>query len=139
MLCPTNETVGPPQLTQQKLRPVRATQHASPDTFVHKDLKESTHVFLSQDAAHRALDPTYSGPHKFRSSTDKILKIYVRAKTVTVSADRAKPENILNEQGSTTGSSRGSRIPQSANLPDTSGPRTTSTGRRIRVPPRLNT
>jgi cleavage and polyadenylation specificity factor subunit 1 len=34
-----------------KLRPIPATHHTSPGTFVHKDLNTCTHVFLRQDAA----------------------------------------------------------------------------------------
>jgi hypothetical protein len=39
------------------LRPTPAARHASPATFVHGDLEKCTHVFLCQDAKHRALEP----------------------------------------------------------------------------------
>jgi hypothetical protein len=44
------------------LRPVPAA-HASPATFVHKDLEKCTHVFLHQDAMRRALEPPYRSCH----------------------------------------------------------------------------
>jgi hypothetical protein len=44
------------------LRPVPAARHASPATFVHKDLKNCTHVFLRQDTTRWNLEPPYSGP-----------------------------------------------------------------------------
>jgi len=36
----------------EQLRPTPAASHASPATFIHKDLLDSTHVFLRQDAVH---------------------------------------------------------------------------------------
>jgi hypothetical protein len=36
---------------------VLASHHASPATFVHKDLHNCTHVFLHQETSHRALEP----------------------------------------------------------------------------------
>jgi len=39
------------------LRPTPAARHASPATFIHNDLRDSTHVFLRQDATRRALEP----------------------------------------------------------------------------------
>jgi len=40
-----------------QLRPTPAKRHASPATFIHKDLRDSTHVFLRQDSIRRALEP----------------------------------------------------------------------------------
>ena len=64
------EQAEPSELFQQLhghmdlLRLVPAARHASPTTFIHKDLKDSKHVFLRQDALRRALDLPYSGPYK---------------------------------------------------------------------------
>jgi len=77
------------------LRPTPATRHSSPTTFIHRDLKDSTHVLLWQDATRRAFDPPYSGPHKVIAHTDKIFKIVVRGRQVIVSAERVKPGYIL--------------------------------------------
>jgi cleavage and polyadenylation specificity factor subunit 1 len=78
-----------------QLRPTPAARHSSPTTFIHKDLRDMTHVFLRQDAIRRALEPPYRGPHKVIVRTDKTFKIVVRGRQVTVSADRNKPAYIL--------------------------------------------
>ena len=59
-----------------------------PSTFIHKDLWDSTHVFLRKDSTRRALEPPYSGPHKLIARTYKKIKIVVRGRQVNVSADR---------------------------------------------------
>jgi hypothetical protein len=47
------------QLRRQmyQMRPTPAARHSFAATFVHKDLRDSTHVFLRQDATRRALEP----------------------------------------------------------------------------------
>jgi len=57
----------------EQLRPVQVARHASPAVFIHKDLADSTHVFLRQDAVRRPMDPPYSGPHKVLDRTKKTL------------------------------------------------------------------
>jgi hypothetical protein len=86
------------------LRPVPAVDQASTATFVHKDLHKCTHVFLRQNATHRALEPTYNGPYQVLSRGEKTLQLLVRGKPVTMSADRVKPAYVLKEteSGSTT-------------------------------------
>jgi hypothetical protein len=97
---PTSEPA--PLITQlrqhmARLRPVPTTRHANPGTFVHKDLLTCTHVFLRQDANRLALVPPYSGPYRVISRRNKTLRLLVRGKTITVSADRVKPAYIFNE------------------------------------------
>jgi hypothetical protein len=50
------------------------------------------------------LEPPYSGPYQVLLRRDKTLQLFVRGKPITVSADRVKPADILNETnyGSTT-------------------------------------
>jgi hypothetical protein len=102
LLAPSAEPVDPAQLTADlrqhmaRLRPVPAARHTSPATFVHSALDKCTHVFLRQDATRRALEPPYSGPYKVLSRRDKTLKLLVRGRPVTVSADRVKPAYSLN-------------------------------------------
>ena len=67
------------------LSPTPTSRHLSPNTFVHKDLQDSTHVFLRQDIVRRALQPAYSGPHQVIARTDKTHTIVVRGRLVTVS------------------------------------------------------
>jgi hypothetical protein len=60
------------------LWPTPATRHSSPATFIHRDLKDTTHVILLQDAIRRAFDPLYTGPYKVIACTDKTFKIVMR-------------------------------------------------------------
>jgi hypothetical protein len=122
------------------LRPTPAARHASRATFVHKDLRDSTHVFLRQDAICCALEPPYSGPHKVIARTDKTLKIVVRGRQVNVSADRVMPAYILEGSQHDTGSPPAQ--PRSAPTKPTTltqPPRTTGTGRTVRFPTRFTT
>jgi hypothetical protein len=144
LLNPTTCTVEPSHLINQlrrhmqRLSLVTAARHASPATFVHKDLQDSTHVFLRQDATRRALDPPYSGPHKVISRREKTLQLSMRGKSVSVSADRVKPAYMLNETGHGTDTTETPPrpVPQAAASPDT---RTTRSRRHVRFTARYNT
>jgi cleavage and polyadenylation specificity factor subunit 1 len=138
------------QLRRQmdQLRPTPAARHSSPATFVHKDLRDSTHVFLRQDTTRRALEPPYSGPHKILSRTDKTFKIVVRGRQVTVSADRVKPAYLMEGTQHDTGSppaQPGSPPAQPISAPAqpdeirTEPPKTTRSGRTVRFPARFIT
>ena len=123
-----------------QLRPTPAARHASPATFIHKDLRDSTHVFLRRDTTRRALEPPYSGPHKVIARTDKTLTIVVRGRQVNVSADRVKPAYIIDGTRHDTGSppaqpSSDPRKPVTATRP----PKTTRSGRTVRFPARITT
>jgi hypothetical protein len=87
-----------------RLRPLPATRHTNPGTFLHTDLTNCTHGFFRQDSTRRVLEPSYSGPYQVLSRKDKTLKLLVRGKPVTVSSDRVKPAYIFNEEdcGTTT-------------------------------------
>jgi hypothetical protein len=74
--------------------------HANPGTFIHEDLTNCTHVFLRQDSTCRALQPPYTGPYQVLSRKDRTLKLLVRGKPITVSAERVKPAYIFNEDES---------------------------------------
>jgi hypothetical protein len=93
LMTPSTSKIEPSELIQQlrrhmdQLRPVPAARHASPTTFVHKDLKDSTQVFLRQDALHRALNPPYRSPYKVLSRTDKTFEISMHGRSNTVSVD----------------------------------------------------
>jgi hypothetical protein len=125
-----------------QLRPVPAARHSSHATFIHRDLKDATHVFLRQDALRRALAPPYSGPHKVITRTDKTFQLSVRGRPVTVSADRVKPAYTVNEteRGISTAKSQLSLVPLAASAPDPPpATRTTRAGRSVRLPARFNT
>jgi len=86
-----------------QLRPTPAARHASRATLIHKDLLDSTHVFLRQDSVRRELDPPYGGPYKIIARSDKTITLSVRGRQVTVSTDRVNPAYILEETQHDTG------------------------------------
>jgi len=126
------------------LRPTPATRHSSPATFIHRDLKDLTHVILWQDATRHAFDPPYSGPHKVIAHTDKIFKNVVRGRQVTVLAERVKPAYLMEgthyittNTGSPPAQYHGA--PATAVTSSTQAPRTKRSGRRGSFPARYNT
>jgi hypothetical protein len=122
-----------------QLQPTPAARHASPATFIHKDLWDSTHVFLRQDDTRRALDPPYSGPQKVIARTDKTLTIVVRGWQVNVSADRVKPAYVLEGTRHDTGSPPAQPRNDTAKPVTTRPPQTTRSGRTIHFPARFTT
>jgi cleavage and polyadenylation specificity factor subunit 1 len=90
LLTPSANPVDPALLITEfrqhmaHLRPILAARHASPATFVHKDLEKCTHAFLHQDATRWDLEPPYSGPYQVLSWRDKTLQLLVRGRPVTV-------------------------------------------------------
>ncbi|KFD66947.1 hypothetical protein M514_20813 [Trichuris suis] len=87
------------RLRQQlsRLRPVPASRHSVPTTFVCKDLDTCSHVFLREGVTHDALQPPYSGPHLVVRKDDKTYTVRIRGKDTRVSIDRIKPAYILAE------------------------------------------
>ena len=82
--------------TMQQLQapPVRSSsQHT---VFVHKDLSNSTHVFLRHDAKRTLLQPTYDGPFKVVERQNRHFVIERNGKKDTVSIDRLKPAYLSN-------------------------------------------
>lgn len=149
LLAPATPDVEPSVLMQQlrrhmeSLRPIPAARHASYATFVHKDLKDITHVFLRHDAVRRSLEPPYSGPHRVVARTDKTFKLIVRGREVIVSADRVKPAYILQEDRHATTTTSASPAqahtpPNAQAAPSTRPPQTTRSGRRVRFPARFD-
>jgi hypothetical protein len=80
LLASTIPNVKPAAFIQQlhhhmsQLCPVAAACHSSPATFIHRDLKDATHVFLWQDTICHTLDPPYSGPNKVITHREKTFK-----------------------------------------------------------------
>ncbi|PNF28406.1 hypothetical protein B7P43_G16401, partial [Cryptotermes secundus] len=103
LLIPTTKPADAAQLIIElrqhmaRLRPIPASRHASPATFMHRDLGNCTHVFLQQDAARRVLETPYRGPYQVLTRRDKTMQILVHDRPVTVSTDRVKPAYMLNE------------------------------------------
>ncbi|XP_077262577.1 uncharacterized protein LOC143897648 [Temnothorax americanus] len=86
--------------TMSSLRPQPIKRHSSPAIFQHKDLTNTTHVFLRHDAPTRALQPTFDGPYKVLSKGKKVFKLLINGRTVHVTIDRLKPAYTLADQES---------------------------------------
>lgn len=81
-----------------RIKPPPASRHSGHRSpFVFKDLATSSHVFLRNDVVAGSLKPAYTGPHEVLTRGDKVFKIIVNGKTVTVSIDRLKPAYILRD------------------------------------------
>jgi cleavage and polyadenylation specificity factor subunit 1 len=149
LLTPTADPVDPAHLITElrqhmaRLRPVPATRQASPATFVQSELEKCTHVLLRQDTTRRALEPPYSGPYQVLSRREKIMKILVRGRPVTVSNDRVKPAYMPKEasRGTTDKTFNPAADATPATGPQAVPPptiiRTTRSGRHVRFPARF--
>ncbi|XP_023718472.1 uncharacterized protein LOC111870420 [Cryptotermes secundus] len=147
LIKPTTEPADPAQLIAElrqhmaRLRPTPASRHASPATFVHRDLGNCTHVFLRQDAALRALEAPYRGLYQVLTRRDKTMQILVRDRPVTVSTDRVKPAYMLNESSHGTHMTfnpTSTAAPASPTTPPQLAAKSTRCGRQIRFPARFN-
>jgi hypothetical protein len=74
-----------------KLRPVPASRHAAPSSFIFKDLPNASHVFLR----HGALQAPYVIPYRVLHKSDKTNFIEVQCAAKTVSIDSLKPAYVL--------------------------------------------
>jgi hypothetical protein len=136
LLVPTTQKIETSAFIQQRrrcmdqLRPIPAARHSTRASFMHRDLKNSTHILLRQDAFHRTLEPPYRGPHRVTARTEKTFKIVVSEWQVTMSAERVKLAFILAE-----GQHNSNISPpvQPRNVP-APPPRTTRSGRSVRFP-----
>lgn len=126
---PTTETepgtfVSNLQQHMQQLRPVEVNHKTSRTVFIHKDLKDCTHVFLRVDKVKKSLQPPYEGPFKVIAKTDKYFSVSIRNRIVNVSIDRLKPAYLLSagEETTTTGSEAQPPVPcrsdPSGGIPD---------------------
>lgn len=114
-----------------KLQPAPASRHNKSRIFVYKDLASSSHVFLREEMLRGAFHPSYSGPHEVLQHGDKVFKILVKGKAMTVSIDRLKPAYIL----STAPPSEPTFDLEPKPTEQTPTPiRTTRSGRHVRFP-----
>lgn len=81
----------------RSLHPSPASRHGhGRSCFIFKELSSSSHVFL-RDTTGGALTPAYSGQHEVLERGEKIFKLLVNGKQVTVSIDRLKPAFVLHD------------------------------------------
>lgn len=81
------------------MKPVPTAHHIKRSLFVHKDLYETTHVFLRLDDVSPPLRPPYSGPHEVvERLDDRRFVISINGRMDTVSVERLKPAFFLREE-----------------------------------------
>jgi hypothetical protein len=77
--------------------PAPASRHTARKTFIYKDLKVASHVFLRTDSLRSSLQPPYTGPYQVISRTEKTYKLRINGKIVVVSVDRLKPAYMVSD------------------------------------------
>lgn len=81
------------------MKPVEAANHNTRyKSFIQKDLRTSTHVFLRNDAVSPPLIPPYNGPYEVLERKTNTFIIQVRNKKQEVAIDRLKAAFIENEE-----------------------------------------
>ncbi|GBN37745.1 hypothetical protein AVEN_248554-1, partial [Araneus ventricosus] len=100
-------------------RPVAASSNSSAQTFVYKELVNSSHVFLRRDAVR--LQQPYDGPFQVFQRKEKVYKIQVKDKPIWISNNRLKPVFGFKESRAFIPTNKPSAsITASANLPTSS-------------------
>lgn len=126
----------------EKLKPVQASRHSKQKTFIFKELASASHVFLREDALRAPLQPAYTGPYKVLEKSDKVFKIIVKNKPITVTIDRLKPAYIIANDGDILGSKHTPITPSPITINTFNNTQTTSqnvtkqtrSGRHVKFP-----
>lgn len=128
------------RLFSKRLQPTPTSRHGHKSTFVFKDLSSTSHVFL-KDETSGSFKPMYTGPHKVLTRGDKIFKLLIHGKPVTVSIDRLKPAYIIDTNTYTNIQTNKITPTQHTLTPTTKEPelretstKTTRSGRKVRFP-----
>ncbi|KAL4123291.1 hypothetical protein QTP88_015489 [Uroleucon formosanum] len=66
------------RIVMNKIRPVPASRHSNPRSFVFADLKDCSHVFLREGGVRTIVQLTYQGPYKVLDRNDKTFTIKIR-------------------------------------------------------------
>lgn len=119
----------------QGLKPMGEKLKSSSTTFVYKDLRHTSHVFVRVDRLKPSLVPPYEGPFQVVERQDKFFTLEIDGKRVNISVDRLKPAYLLgtdDEPEDTDGTEEQETRPSE----DTTVPKTRS-GRTVRFPSRF--
>jgi hypothetical protein len=123
-----------------RLRPVPASRHATPGTFIFKELATCTHVFLRDDTVRGSLRPPYTGPFRVLSRDSKNFTLRIKNNNVIVSIDRIKPAFVLADDLPAPVDPGGDAVSQqrspTLSPPDKPPAVTTRYGRRVHFPDR---
>lgn len=119
------------RLITQKMQPKPASRHCSKTIFIFKELADTTHVYLREDAVKGALQPAYKGPYEVLKRNKKVYTLLIKGKPTTVTIDRLKPAFILTNESSPNTEKRkqASTSPKKNEVV-----RTTRSGRKVHYP-----
>lgn len=87
-----------------KIRPIPASRHANPGSFIFRDLATASHVLLRVDRVRRSLEAPYIGPFRVISwdNAAKTVTLEIKGKPNKVSIDRVKPAYIVADDSDNT-------------------------------------
>lgn len=114
-----------------QLRPIDGTKHGTKKTFMFKDLKTASHVFVRRDSPKCMFEPPYEGPYKVLERGANTIVVETHGKPNTISINRTKPAYVTTEN------------PTAAEKEDGATPTPTTTrtitrsGRHVRFPDKL--
>lgn len=99
---PVKQSFSPSHFMDQLTEALKKAQaqrkaNKSRATFIHRELPNSTHVFVRNDAYRRPLTPAYDGPYRVLDRSDKFYKIQLPNRRDNISVDRLKPAFYINE------------------------------------------
>ncbi|KMQ84458.1 gag-pol protein [Lasius niger] len=95
----SEETIGYPQVFVEKfreymksIRPVPTAHHTRTKPFIHRDLDDSTHVFVRVDKSRSPLDKPYEGPFPVITKINQsVFRINIKGTAQNINIDRLKP------------------------------------------------
>lgn len=78
------------------VKSVPASNHSNQKPFVHKDLMNTSHVWIKLQSV-KPLCPKYAGPYKVLNRKEKFFTVQIKSKAENISIDRLKPAFLENE------------------------------------------
>lgn len=64
----------------QSIQSKPTTHHGSRSPFIHKELKQTIHVFVRDDTVQRSLQPEYQGPYEILARiNEKLYTVLIKA------------------------------------------------------------
>lgn len=80
-----------------ELRTPNTSNHSKLNVFIHKDMKNCTHVFVRNDTVKASLQQPYDGPYVIVKRHDKTFEILINGRKSNISIDRLKPAFITTD------------------------------------------
>lgn len=83
--------------SMNQLKPVKQFHRNRCTPFIHRDLQQSSHVFVRVDRVKSSLEKPYDGPYPVVQRSQKYYTLKIKGKEVNISLDRLKPAYILSD------------------------------------------